>query len=189
MVGAKRRKLKVRWYGDGERRVRVVSGVGQWYKSGKDLVELRWVYVEDAQGTHRPQYFYCTDANVSTQWIVETYTSRWNIETTFQECRAYLGVGETKGHCARTVRRAEPCLFGLYGLVALLYRRLPQVYREKSWVLWTGKESRTFSDAISAVRHWLWERGVFERAGEEGRVQKLPDDIREMLLHALAPIA
>jgi hypothetical protein len=46
-----------------------------------------------------------------------------------------------------------------------------------------------FSDAITAVRRWLWEDWVFERAGHGRAFQKLPGSLRETLLSALAPAA
>lgn len=39
------KKLRVRWCGGGWRNVNVCTGVGCWYKSGKGIVEIRWVYV------------------------------------------------------------------------------------------------------------------------------------------------
>ncbi len=44
------------------------------------------------------------------QRIVETFTGRWSIETTFQKMRAYLGLGTTRGQSENTVLRAAPCL-------------------------------------------------------------------------------
>ena len=60
--------------------------------------------------------------------IIETYTGRWNIETTFQGLRAYLGVETTRGWSRNKVLRVAPCLFGLYTVVALLYAELPARY-------------------------------------------------------------
>src|SRR5256886_2967764 len=48
--------------------------------------------------------------------VIATYTGRWNIETTFQEMRAYLGLETTRGRTKNTVLRAAPCLFGLYSV-------------------------------------------------------------------------
>jgi hypothetical protein len=185
---ARTRWLTVGWYGGGRRRVEVVSGTGQWYKSGKGLVPVRWVYVRDRDGTHRDEYFFSTDLSLSPAAIVEQYTARWNIETTFEELRAHLGLETTRGWCARTVLRAAPCLFGLYSVVALLYDALPAAKRTGR-VEWPGKEGVTFSDALTAVRRWLWTEGVFAQAGADGAIEKLPQPIREVLLSALAPAA
>ncbi len=186
---AERTRWNVPWYGGGRRDVEVVTGIGHWYKAGEGLVPVRWVYVHDLTGTHRDEYFYSTDVTMTAQEVIEEYTGRWNIETTFEDSRAYLGLESTRGWCARTVSRAEPCLLGLYSVVALLYWLLPPEEQEQGVVEWDGKATVTFSDAITAVRRWLWTRWVFPRAGHEQTFAKLPEAFQRFLLSALAPAA
>lgn len=187
VASSRLRLLQVSWYGGGRRRVAVVSGVGHWYKGGQGLVAVRWVYVQDRTGTHRDDYLYSTDVTQTAQQIIETYTGRWNIETLFQEARAYLGLETTCGRCRQTVLRAEPCLIGLYGVVAWLYEQLPPP--QGAGVQWEGKQGVTFSDALMAVRRWLWQAWAFETDGHRETFAKLPDDLQELLLGALAPPA
>ena len=151
-----RSRLTVAWYGGGTRRVDVVSGVGHWFKNGEGLVPIRWVFVHDCDGTHRDEYFFTTEVEMTPKHIVETFTGRWSIETTFQEMRAYLGLETTRGWTEKTVLRAAPCLFGLFSVIALLYAELPSSQRREPAIFWPGKRERTFSDAITAVRRWLW---------------------------------
>jgi hypothetical protein len=47
----------------------------------------------------------------------------------------------------------------------------------------------TFSDAITAVRRWLWVEWVFAIPGCREPFEKLPRHFRCLLLHALAPAA
>jgi hypothetical protein len=183
-----RQRLTVGWYGGGRRRVEVVSGAGHWYRSGAGLVALRWVYVHDGTGTHRDEYFFTTDPDLKPATIIGWYTGRWNIETTFQELRAHLGLETTRGWCAATVLRAAPCLFGLYTVVALLYAALPASKR-RGTIGWPGKAGVTFSDALTAVRRWLWVEGVFPQAGGVAVLEKLPEPLREILFATLAPAA
>lgn len=185
---APRQQLTVGWYGGGSRRVEVVTGTGCWYKSGQGLVPLGWVFVHDLDGTHGDEYFFSTDPTLSPKALISHYTARWNIETTFQELRAHLGLETTRGWCAPTVLRAAPCLFGLYTVVVLLYHALPESQRLGA-VRWPGKEDVTFSDALSAVRRWLWTAAIFPQAGSAGGIEKLPEPLREILLSALAPAA
>jgi hypothetical protein len=180
------RRLTVGWYGGGTRRVAVRSGTGHWYKSGRGLVPLRWVFVRDRQGTHRDEYFYTTDPSLTPEELIGYYTGRWNIETTFQEARSCLGLESTRGWCARTVLRAAPCLLGLYTAVALLYQALPESKRRGA-VAWPGKSGVTFSDALAAVRRWLWWEWVFPQAGGEAAMAKLPAHLQDLLLSALTP--
>jgi hypothetical protein len=185
-AGARLRRSVVRWYGGGARLVSLTSSTGHWYKSGRGLVPLRWVFVRDREGTHRDEYFYTTDPAMSPESIVGHYAWRWNIETTFQEARAHLGLETTRGWCRLTVLRAGPCLLGLYSVVALLYAALPEGERRGS-VQWPGKAVVTFSDALSAVRRWLWSSWVFPQAAGSTAVQQLPEPLRALLFSALAP--
>jgi hypothetical protein len=189
VAGVRRfRRRTVAWYGGGRRRVAVKSGRGHWYKSGQGLVALRWVFVRDDSGTHRDEYFYSTDPSLAPETIIALYTGRWNIETTFQELRAHLGLESTRGWCRRTVLRAAPCLFGLYTLVTLLFVSLPPDQRTGS-VGWPGKATVTFSDALSAVRRWLWSSWVFPQVGGDRVIQQLPQPVQILLFSALAPAA
>lgn len=188
VASARLRRAVVRWYGGGTRLVSLASGTGHWYKSGRGLVPLRWVFVRDREGTHRDEYFYTTDPATSPEGIVGHYAWRWNIETTFQEARAHLGLETTRGWCRQTVLRAGPCLLGLYAVVALLYMALPEQERQGS-VQWPGKAVVTFSDALTAVRRWLWSSWVFPQAAGGTAVQQLPEPLQALVFSALAPAA
>jgi hypothetical protein len=188
-VAARRlRRREVAWYGGGTRRVGLLSRTGHWYKSGAGVVPIRWVFVRDRDGTHRDEFFFSTDPTLEAVAIVTLYTARWNLETTFQEMRALLGLETTRGWCRQTVLRVAPCLFGLYTVVALLYRALPATKRDGR-VEWPGKTGVTFSDALMAVRRWLWREWVFPQAGVASVVQKLPEPVQELLFYGLAPAA
>jgi hypothetical protein len=181
--------LTVAWYGGGRRRVEVVSGRGHWYRGGRPLVPVLWVFVRDRTGTHREEYFFTTDLTMSPQAVIETYTGRWSIETTFQEVRSYLGLETTRGWSRQTVLRAAPCLFCLYTVVAWLYTEMPRRYTRARAVDWPGKCDVTFSDAITAVRRWLWVEWVLAIPGHREAFSKLGRPLRQILLNGLAPAA
>jgi hypothetical protein len=162
--------------------------LGLWYKSGRGLVPLRWAFVRDLTGTHRDESFFATDPALTPAAVIGLSRGRWNIEATFRECRAHLGLETTRGWCREAVLRAAPCLFGLYSVVALPYAALPESERSGS-VSWPGKPGVTFSEALTAVRRWLWAGAVFPQAGGGRAVGELPEPLREVLLTALAPAA
>ena len=146
------------------------------------------MFVRDGTGTHRDEYFYTTDATLTPAQVITLYTGRWNIETTFQEARAHLGLETTRGWCRQTVVRAAPCLFGLYTAVALVFAALPLEQRQGA-VRWPGKATVTFSDALTAVRRLLWSDWVFRQAGGAAALEKLPQSLQALLFTALAPAA
>jgi hypothetical protein len=183
---AARTRLTVTWYGGGTRRVEAATGTGHWYKGGNGLVPIRWVFVKDTTGTHRDEYLFTTDAAWTADAVVGTYCGRWAIETTFQECRSCAGLETTRGRSRGTVCRAAPCLFGLYSVVAVLYQALPEGKRAGA-IAWAGKGTVTFSDALTAVRRWVWLEGVFPQARADAAIAELPANVRELLLAGLAP--
>jgi hypothetical protein len=73
-------------------------------------------------------------------------------------------------------------------VVALLFAALPEPKRTGG-VSWPGKGAVTFSDALCAVRRWLWAEAVLPQAGSATALQQLPEPIRELLLTTLAPAA
>jgi hypothetical protein len=181
--------LTVARYGGGRRRVEVVTGVGSWYRGGRPLVPVRWVFVRDRTGTHRDESCFTTDVTLVPRAVIETYTGRWNIETTFQEARSYLGLETTRGRVRKTVLRAEPSLRALYTPVAWLYGELPARYRRARAVAWLGKGDVTFSEAITAVRRYLGVEGVFSLSGHREAFEKLGRPLQQILLQGLAPAA
>lgn len=123
------------------------------------------------------------------QHIVECYTQRWSIETTFQECREHLKLESTKSYGRQTVLRFTPCLFGLYTMVVLLYLQLPHPVNILRTVVWRGKSTVTFSDMIMCVRRALWEQWCFHTPAHAQEFSKLSPSFQEILLSALVPAA
>jgi len=183
----KRQRSTVGWYGGGRRRVEFVTGTGHWYKGGGGLVAVRWVFVHDRDGTHEDRYFYCPDPALSPSRIITLYTGRWSVEVTFQEARAHLGLHTTRCWKKESVLREVPCLLGLFSAVALIYRELSRGKTpEPRTDPWYAKAQVTFADAIAAVRRLLWRETVLGQASPHGVFQKLPPELRQMLLDRLS---
>jgi hypothetical protein len=176
-------------YGGGRREVEVVTGSGLWYRRGQPLVPVRWVFVRDRTGAHRDEYFFTTDPAMSPRHVIETYTGRWNIATTLEEARSCLGVEPTRGRCRNTILRFEPGLFVLDTVVVWLDAASPERFTHVRVVAGLGKSAVTFSDAITAVRRWLWVEGVVAMTGDRAAVQKRGRPRRQILLSGLAPAA
>jgi hypothetical protein len=106
----------------------------------------------------------------------------------FQEMRSYMGLETTRGWTKQTVLRGEPSLFAVYSMVVCQYSLMAEEDKKQE-VGWAGKKERTFSDAITSVRKWLWKEWVFVAAGENKELKKLSQEAQEMLLAGLAPAA
>ena len=144
------------------------------------------VFVRDLSGTHRDEYFFTTDTSMSAKTVIETYTRRWNIETTFQEMRSHLGLETTRGWSRLTVLRMAPCLFCLYTLIVVFYDTIPWSNHHLLIKKWVGKKGITFSDMIASVRRYLWTEWVFKHVPGGTAVQKLSRPTRKILDFALA---
>ena len=157
-AGGRLAHARVDWYGGGRRDVRLLSGVGGWQRTARPLVPVRWVYVRDDQGTHRDDYLAATDPGLRPEQVVGLYTLRWPLETTFQECRAHLGLETPRQRSERSVLRTTPLLLGLFTLVTLIWRRCPRAAAGGSVQRadWYEKAEPTFTDALLRVRELLW---------------------------------
>ncbi|MBI2923333.1 MAG: hypothetical protein HYY18_19935, partial [Planctomycetes bacterium] len=54
---------------------------------------------------------------------------------------------------------------------------------------WVGKETITFSDAMRAVRRWIWQDWILNTPAKGASFKNLPRNIRETLLSAMAAAA
>ena len=169
--------IEVNWYdGGGSRRVAVSSDTALWYNRGKPSVPIRWVLIRDPFGQFEPQALLCTDPEVPAQQIIERFVLRWQLEVTFQEARAHLGVETQRQWSDRAIARTTPALFGLFSWVALAahLQQLDQSTPVRS-AAWYAKSSPTFSDAIASVRRALWPASAtFRMSGSEPDMQKVP---------------
>jgi hypothetical protein len=170
--------------GCGTHALAVITGTAPWYKPSQRLVSVRWVFVEDLTGTHRDEYFFTTETGLTPQQVIEACTGLWAIELTFEEAREHVGLETTRGYCARTILRAEPCLFGLYTFVALWFSELTRQEIQQPVVGWTGsiKQTLTFSDAITLVRRQVWGFWLLECPRHATAFQKLTRSEKHAML-------
>ena len=169
------KSLWVHWYGQGRRKVQVATGTAVWYHSGKVPVPIRWVLVRDPLGRFETRALLSTDLSQSVQQMVELYTRRWQVEVTFEETRAHLGVETQRQWNAKAIQRTTPVLLGLFSLVTLmadrLHHRKPSSLRPRACA-WYDKRSVSFSDALGCVRDHLWKKG-FCMSAEQTDIQKI----------------
>src|SRR5579864_4154566 len=184
---------KVRWYGNSQRSVKFVSETALWYHKQRPAVTpIRWVCVlGDKKQNLENAYFYSSDTTMAAQRIIELYSSRWNIEVTFEETRALLGLETTRHWCRQSVLRVTPLVFGLFTAVALLWSKLPKCQRRcQSDTPCYRKQTLTFADALFAVRSELWRQSLLVRPrGQERCLSSLPRRVRETVLWHMAAAA
>jgi hypothetical protein len=179
--------LTVRWYGGTERPIEVATATAVWYHSGLPPVALRWVLVRDPAGTFDPQALLCTDLTVSAQQIVEWFVLRWQLEVTFHEARAHLGVETQRQWSALAIQRTTPTLLGLFSLVTLLaHERLPGHALPARQAAWYTKPLPTFVDTLALVRRELWAVPVFSLSSQPTDRLEIPRTQWDRVTDALA---
>jgi hypothetical protein len=107
--------------------------------------------------------------------IVKWFVLRWQVEVTFQEARAHLGLETQRQWSDLAIARTTPALFGLFSLVTLLAHQL--VSRDQLPVrkaAWYIKQWPTFSDALAAVRYQLWHRQGFHLSLPKADTVEIP---------------
>ena len=82
----------VAWYDGANSTLELASQTAVWYHCGKAPVPIRWVLVLDPKGELDTKLLLCTNLTVAPVQIVEWFVLRWQLEATFQEVRAHLGV-------------------------------------------------------------------------------------------------
>jgi hypothetical protein len=150
-------KRDVTWYGGEHRRVELAAGTALWYTPGYAPLPIRWVIVRSPSNEFTPCALFCTDQNACGWDILRWFILRWNIEVTFEEVRAHLGVETQRQWSPLAIERTTPLLFGLFSLVTLLAHHLTadQPFRVRT-AAWYCKSEPTFVDALALVRHHLW---------------------------------
>jgi hypothetical protein len=175
-----------RWYSQHERQVEIVSSCCLWYHSGMPPVPIRYVLIRDPEGRFVPQALLCTDLSADPVQIVSWFVLRWQLETTFQEVRAHLGVETQRQWSDLAILRTTPALLGLFSLVTLLAHQQasgqPLLGGQAAWYV---KVRPTFSDALASVRRELWNCSLFYTCSVKTDIQELQQVLMERFAQTL----
>ena len=179
--------LTVAWYARTTRSVDLATGTAVWYHGGLPAVPLRWVLIRDPQGKFEPQALLSTDLSVSAQQIVEWFVLRWQLEVTFEETRAHLGIETQRQWSNLAILRTTPALLALFSLISLFAHQLLQgqdlAVRQAAWY---QKTVPTFSDTLALVRQQLWPVSISWISGAEPDVVIIPKALFDRLTDTLA---
>ncbi len=180
-------EVTVAWYGGGTRTVELATDTAVWYHAGKPTVPLRWVLIRDPLGQFKAQALLCTDLGVSAQQIVEWFVVRWQLEVTFEEARAHLGVETQRQWSDLAILRTTPALLGLFALVTLLADAVLQGQDLPARsAAWYSKPLPTFSDTLALVRHQLWPVAISFISPAKPDMVEIPRALFERLTDTLA---
>lgn len=146
------------WYDEQNKSMEIASGIALWYRSGKPLVPIRWVLIRDPEGKLDPIPLQCTDLSMSPVQIVQHYLKRWQVEVTFEEVRAHLGVETQRQWSDLSILRTTPSLMALFSVITLWADTLNNWHKLTVFqTAWYYKPYPTFSDAVASVRYRIWQ--------------------------------
>jgi len=175
------------WYGRTNRIVEIATGTALWYRGGVPPVPIRWLLVRDPTGEFDPQAFLATDLNAHPHDILAWFVRRWQVEVTFEEVRAHLGVETQRQWSDKAILRTTPALLALFSIVTLWTHDLARSRKLRPrTAAWYPKSFLTFSDAIAAVRRKIWAHQIsFMSRPHRDRVE-IPRHIWHRMQNALA---
>jgi len=148
---------------------------------------IRLVIVRDPSARQKDDIFFCTDAKVPDQEIVQRYYDRWGVEECILEAKQCLGFESTRGWCSRTVNRQAPLAMVLVTLVKAWYATVavqePSLRPEA--VPWRPYKTRpSFSDMLSALRRVLWGHRISPNSRFTARLQQMLQTVSYALFAA-----
>lgn len=185
-------KDRVDWYGGETRQLEYLTFTCLWYHAGFTPVTLRIVLVKTPGGKNEAEAFFSTDINLTPTKIIRYFVLRWNIEVTFEETRAHLGIETQRQWSDKAIARTTPLLMGLFSFVTLVALKMhqlkPLISMEKaSW--YDKKGELTFSDIIAVVKRSIWANKYFSKSPDSLDFDKYNDQTINSLIYQLSRAA
>lgn len=181
--------LTVQWYGGVEKIIECISFDALWYHAGEAPMPLRIVLVKTPGGKNEAEVFFSTDRTNSPTQIIERFVMRWNIEVTFEETRAHLGVETQRQWSDKAIARSTPLLMGLYSILTLVALKVNEIrpleaHEKTAW--YDKKNELSFVDVIGTVRRSIWFQKYFSKSEINHDLLKLTNQDVTSLMEQLA---
>jgi hypothetical protein len=182
----------VNWYGGEKKTIEYITFICLWYHAGIMPVPLRIVLVKTPNGKNEAETFFSTDADLEPVQIINYFVLRWNIEVTFEETRAHLGVETQRQWSDKAIARTTPLLMGLYSLITLVALKMNQIKALTSMEVasWYDKNGElTFSDILALVRRDIWFQKNFSKSQNKPDFNKYANETINALIYHLSMAA
>jgi len=179
----------VDWYGGEKRQIEYITFTCLWYHAGCAPITLRVVLVKTPDGKNEAEAFFSTNIDLQPAQIIRYFVLRWNIEVTFEETRAHLGVETQRQWSDKAIARITPLLMGLFSFVVLVgvKMHLTQTLVSMEIASWYDKKGElTFSDILAIVRRSIWSKRYFSKSGNQADFEKYNDETINTLIYQLS---
>lgn len=167
-------EINVKWYGASSKKVEILTGTCLWYGYGIRPVSIRWVLIKTG---NEITALFSTNLNHTPEYIIEAFVERWQLESTFEECRRHLGVETQRQWSDKAIERTTPCLFASYSIINLMALELTKEKNESIPVQecsWYKKKSPTFSDILNYLRLKILKEKYFSKFDKKMNPEKNP---------------
>jgi len=181
---------EIDWYSGEKKTVKILRGINLWYSAGEKPLKIRWVIVCDPKD-NTAEAFFSTDTEVTPAQIIDWFVLRWNIEVTFEETRAHLGIETQRQWNDKAIARSTPCLMALFSLVCLFAKEMlkTQSLPVASTAWYDKKGQATFSDIIALVRRSIWVKKYFDDSVSNDDYVKIRPELMNALIDQLVRAA
>ena len=179
----------INWYGDEIRQVQYITLICLWYHAGCAPVTVRIVLVKTPGGKNEAETFFSTDTALTPTQIIRYFVLRWNIEVTFEETRAHLGIETQRQWSDKAIARTTPLLMGLFSIITLIAFKmhLTKALVSQEMASWYNKQGElTFSDIIVIVRRQIWLNKYFSKSVKNNDFDKYSEKTIDTLLYQLS---
>ena len=162
-------------------------GTAVWHNKGLPVVPIRWVLVRDPKGQFKSLAFLCIDLNMTPDQILAWFVWRWQVEVTFEETRAHLGMETQRQWAQPAIARTTPTILALYSMVTLLAKLLfEQGMIPILAAVWYSKQGAAFSDTIALVRRYLWRAQTLAMLEKSSDTIEIPRALFQRLADTLS---
>ena len=151
-------------------------------------VILRIVLVKKLGGKNEAETFFSTNTALIPTQIIRYFVLRWNIEVTFEETRAHLGIETQRQWSDKAIARTTPLLMGLFSFITMVAFSMHQTkalisIEAASW--YDKKGELTFSDIIAIVRQSIWSNQYFSKSENQLDLDKCSVEKINSLIYQL----
>ena len=155
------KSVELTWYSGRKKRFEILSFTCMWAPDGCNALPILCVLVRDPEGKILPVPLLCTNVLVTAEQVIEMYVERWNIEVTFEEMRAHMGLETQRQWSDGAIARTTPALMGIFSMVCLMAHRMMKDNKIPiAETAWYCKENASFSDVLTFVRQAIWRERI-----------------------------
>ena len=142
----------------------------------------------------QPAFLICSDPELDSQSLLQSYLWRWDIEINFRDQKTLLGIGEAQVRNPHSVQSQPAVAVAAYGLLLLAAAQANlQALSQPKWRPDSEPKRLSTASLINLLRHELWNASITKTfshfrsdPGDDHNPLKPQPDLRSALFYAAA---